>query len=264
MDSFLVLKKGVVHTLILGGESMSIGMIGLLGFLAEGFGLGMGILLLYIFNIKSQRKIGMLFGGTSGLMIAMICFDVLPEALESQRIDLVIIGICIGVTIGLLLDDVSPIIQERVKKKGKTISMTAIALTIGIALHNIPEGFALGTLGNASIESIGQFTFILALHSIPEGIALAIPFKEAQMRLSVVMIIPLILGFLMAGGTLLGYLISGINTNCIITALGLATGIILYIVCQELLPESRKIWNGRMTSVATIIGIMLGLLLLQH
>jgi ZIP family zinc transporter len=45
--------------------------------------------------------------------------------------------------------------------------------------------------------------------------------------------------------------------------LGLAAGIILYIVCNELIPESRKIWNGRMTTVATIIGVVAGLLLLK-
>ena len=55
----------------------------LLALVAEGGGVLTGILLLYLFHIKSKRLIGMLFGTTSGIMIAMICFDVLPHALES-------------------------------------------------------------------------------------------------------------------------------------------------------------------------------------
>lgn len=241
---------------------MELMRVGVLGLLAEGGGLSLGVLLLYLFRIKNERLIGMLFGGTSGLMLAMICFDVLPEALDRGRIDLVFMGIIIGVLFGTLLDDFVPEIQKRLGRKGSSLSKMGLILAIGIALHNLPEGFALGTISNVDSESIIHFTLILALHSVPEGIALSIPFKQGGTPLSKMLFIALGLGICMGIGAIGGFVLSSMNENLVSTGLGVAAGIILYIICEELLPESKKIWNGRMTTIATILGMMLGLLLL--
>ncbi len=242
---------------------MNMWLIAAIALVAEGIGLEIGIVLLYLFRVKNSRLIGMLFGATSGLMTAIICFDVLPQALERNRIDLVVAGVMIGVTIGLLLDDFMPCLETAVPIKNSKMLKAAFTLVVGIALHNIPEGFALGTLANASSDAIQKFAAVLMLHSIPEGIALAITFKQTKIKLPVLMMIPVVLGSIMGIGGVTGYILSGINENYIVTALGLAAGIILYIVCEELMPESRKIWNGRMTTVATIAGIIVGVLLLH-
>ena len=70
------------------------------------------------------------------------------------------------------------------------------------------------------------------------------------------------LGMCMGIGAVGGYVLSSISENLISIGLGIAAGIILYIICEELLPESKKIWNGRMTTVATILGMMLGMVLI--
>lgn len=244
---------------------MDVGRAGLLGLLSEGGGLITGILILYLFQIKSGKKMGMLYGATSGLMLAMICFDILPEALDKGRMDLVFCGIIIGTLLGILLDDMVPRLESEFEKYfAQAIGKTGLILALGIAIHNIPEGFALGTMGHTSVESIGRFTLILALHSIPEGIAMAIPFKKSGTPMGVLIIMGIFLGCMMGLGAVLGYTLSGIHENLISTGLGLAAGIILYIVCGELIPESRKIWNGRWTTIATIIGLMGGILLLYH
>ncbi|PHV72035.1 ZIP family metal transporter [Sporanaerobium hydrogeniformans] len=240
---------------------MSIQIVGLMGCIAEGLGLLVGIIVFYLFKVTHKRSIGMLFGGTSGLMIAIICFDVLPEALSKNRMDLVLLGTIIGILIGLLLDEMMPYLEERVGNKGGKLS-TALVLVIGIAIHNIPEGFALGALAATGTDAVKQFIIILALHSIPEGIAVAIPFKAAQVNLKKIFFIPFILGSIMGIGVILGHVLSHSSESFVVLALGIATGVILYIVCEELLPESRKSWNGRMTTVATILGIILGLVLL--
>ncbi len=238
--------------------------IGGLGLLAEGFGLLTGILLLYVFCIKDQRMMGMLFGGTSGMMLAMICFDVLPEALSKGRIELVFVGMVIGLLSGLLIDDVAFSLERHTKRKVFYAGKMGVILALGIALHNLPEGFALGALGQTDDNTLMQFAVVLALHSIPEGIALAIPFKKAQTSLKSMLLVALILSGIMAVGAMGGYFLSGISEGLICTGLGLAAGIILYIICEELLPESKKLWNGRLTTLATILGLMLGLLILYH
>lgn len=244
---------------------MDAGTIGILGLLAEGGGLIIGFFILYLFKIKVGKNMGMLYGATSGLMLAMICFDILPEALNKGRIDLVFCGIIIGTLLGILLDDMVPVIEKKCRRYfSKSIGRTGLILTFGIAIHNVPEGFALGTMGHASIESISRFILVLMLHSIPEGIALAIPFKKAGTPLTILLSMGVFLGSMMGVGATLGYVLSGIHENLISTGLGLAAGIILYIVCGELMPESRKIWNGRLTTIATIIGLMGGILLLYN
>ncbi len=291
---------------------MDVKAAGLLGVLSEGGGLIAGILILYFFQIKSGKKMGMLYGSTSGLMLAMICFDILPEALDKGRMDLVFCGIIIGTLLGVLLDDIVPNLEAKCEKHfsqtvgktglilalgiavhnipegfalgamghtsdivpnleakcekhfSQTVGKTGLILALGIAVHNIPEGFALGAMGHTSEASIERFTLILALHSIPEGMAMAIPFKKSGTPMGVLMGIGIFLGGMMGLGAILGYILSGIHENLMSTGLGLAAGIILYIVCGELIPESRKIWNGRWTTILTIIGFMGGILLLYH
>lgn len=237
--------------------------IGLLGLLAEGGGLGIGIILLHFFHIKNGKIMGMLYGATSGLMLAMICFDILPEALDKGRTDLVFCGIIIGCLLGIILDEWVPMLEARLSIRGNSgIGRTGLILAIGIAIHNLPEGFALGTMALAAEERIISFTVILALHSVPEGIAMAIPFIKARTPLIRLLLMAAGLGMIMGIGGMIGYRFSGVHENMISTGLGVAAGIILYIVCGELIPESRKIWNGRLTTLATIVGLMLGLILL--
>ena len=231
--------------------------------LAEGLGLSSGIAGFYLLNIKSRRIIGMLFGGTSGLMIAVICFDVLQEALEYNRMDLVTIGVMIGMILGLLLDNMVSQIEDRLHIKNSENLKMVIALVLGIAIHNIAEGFAFGTIALVEPKAMIRFAFILALHSMPEGIALAVPCRKSQIKVYSMIAVAWILGVVMSMGALLGYFIGSISQHFVTTIMGVAAGIILYIVCEELIPESRKMWNGRMTAVATILGIILGMLILH-
>lgn len=247
------------------GECMDVMRVGIIGFLAESIGLSMGMMALYAFQIKNGKSMGMLYGGTSGLMLAMICFDVLPDALEKGRMDLVFCGIIIGALLGILLDEAVEALEHKSSKMQlKHIERTGLILILGIAIHNIPEGFALGTIAHTSMDSISRLAIIMAMHSIPEGIALAIPFKKANTSLIILLGMAIYLGAMMGIGAVLGYTLSGFSEHLISTGLGVAGGIILYIVCGELIPESRKIWNGRLTTIATIAGLMGGILLLKY
>lgn len=235
--------------------------VGLIALVAEGVGVAIGILLLYIFNIKNKRMIGMLFGATSGIMIAIICFDILPEALQANANLLVVLGAGIGICLGLLLGDFTELMRQKISIFNSKMAGTAFILLLGIAIHNIPEGFALGTLAISAPEALSKFALVICLHSIPEAIAIAIPLKASGTKKKLIFMIPLLLGSIMGIGAIIGFLLSQIAESFIAVALGIAAGIILYIVCEELLPESRKVWNGRMTTVATIIGILIGMFL---
>ncbi|OOB80403.1 MAG: zinc permease [Epulopiscium sp. Nuni2H_MBin003] len=232
-----------------------------IAFIAEGLGVAIGILLVCIFNIKNQRLIGMLFGLTAGVMLSMICFDILPEAISTNRFELVVLGMLIGVGLGLSLQQVIHFTEDKLLLSNSKMLKTGLALLIGIGIHSIPEGFALGSLSYTSQETILNFATVICLHSIPEAIAVAIPLK-GNVKTSFMFLIPVCLGLAMGIGAILGYFLSKISDVFIVISLGIAAGIILYIICEDLLPESKHIWNGRLTSVATVIGVILGIILL--
>lgn len=237
--------------------------IGLLAFLTEAVGLSIGFLLFYGFKVTHKRLIGMLYGVTSGIMIAMICFDLLPEAMHMGKEWLVVVGVGIGLAIGVSLDEIGEGFKSKSKKGSQRIHTTGYILLIGIAVHSFPEGFVLGTMCINAPENLSSFLMVIGLHSIPEAIALAVPFKWMKVPMKWVVTTPFIIGMMMGSGAILGSYFAHTATVFIPLTLGVAAGVILYIVCEELIPESRKIWNGRMTSIATILGIILGMFMMH-
>ena len=145
-------------------------------------------------------------------------------------------------------------------KKSKSLK-SGIVLTMAIALHNIPEGIALGTLLALSPQTGMKVALIVMLHSIPEGMAIAIPLHRGGIRPKILGMICMSLAGLMGIGAMVGFAASALPPTLVTLTMGFAAGIILYIVCEELMPESKEVWNGRLTTVAVISGIILGILI---
>ncbi len=81
-------------------------------------------------------------------MLAIICFDLIPEAMEFEKIINILIGIIIGIIIMIVCD---VLVQNKFKASSKYIKntnsllKTGIAIAVGLALHNLPEGLAIGS-----------------------------------------------------------------------------------------------------------------------
>jgi ZIP family zinc transporter len=234
-----------------------------IGLIAEGLGVAIGITLFYLFKSTNQKIIGMLFGATSGLMIAMICFDVLPAALATKEELGVFVGVLAGVGIGLCLEEFTTLLQQKLLNNVSKKLNSALLLTLGIALHNLPEGFALGSLFHTHRASVFPFAIILTMHSIPEAIAIAVSLKKANIKYLKALPLCIFLGGVMGIGAVCGYTLSNVSQAFLALILGFAAGIILYIVCQDLLPESRRVWNGRLTTIATVLGLLVGMFLIM-
>lgn len=103
-------------------------------------------------------------------MIAIVCFDLVPEALELSSIVVTLMGIMLGVIVMIACDSV---IKNKYKQKGsgRTNSLLKIGIIVGIglALHNFPEGLAIGSGFGASYKLGISLAISIALHDIPEG-----------------------------------------------------------------------------------------------
>ena len=126
----------------------------LIGLFFGTFGTTIGGLIGIKFNNASNKLLSFILSFASGLMMSIVCFDLIPEALKISDFSIAIIGVIFGI-ITMILCDV--IVQNKLNSMRNTYSKnsllkTGIAVAIGLALHNIPEGLAIGSGFEASIK----------------------------------------------------------------------------------------------------------------
>ena len=195
--------------------------------------------------------------------MAVICFDLIPEALEISSISNVILGTIIGIVIMILCNSiVGRKIDSKLKFHNKESSLlkTGIIVSIGLAIHNFPEGLAIGSGFEASIKLGLSLAIAICLHDIPEGISMSIPMKNGGMKTSKIMLYVILSGITTGVGALFGALIGSISEAVIAICLSFAAGAMLYIVSGELIPESNKLYSGRMSSVGNMLGFLIGII----
>lgn len=224
-------------------------------------GTGLGGAIAFVLRKPSKRFLSFLLNFSAGLMIAVVCFDLLPEAFEIGNLAYGILGIIIGVGAILFFEGlIASYFKQSQKTKEKSFIQTGILLGIGIALHNFPEGLAIGS-GFTAIESYGLgLSLVIALHDIPEGIAMATPMSIGGIDKFKVFLSAVIAGIPTGIGALVGYLLGEISPTFICICLGFAGGAMLYITCSELIPEARDLHRGRMSSLGLVLGVIVGTL----
>lgn len=211
---------------------------------------------------KSNKFLSFILSFAAGLMMAVICFDLIPESLEISKLSQSIIGIFLGIVIMIVCDFiVDKKISKKLKKQEKEISLlkTGIIVSIGLAIHNVPEGLAIGSGFDASIKLGYSLALAICFHDIPEGISMAIPMKNGGMKIYKIMFYVILSGIATGIGTLIGAIIGKVSEQIISICLSFAAGAMLYIVSGELIPESNKLYKGRMSAIGNIIGIIIGI-----
>ena len=206
----------------------------------------------------SNKFLSFILALASGLMMSVICFDLIPTALETTDITKVISGIIIGIVIMIFCDI---FLEKKVKKlSSNSLVKTGIIVAIGLTIHNIPEGLAIGSGFESSMKLGLSLAVVICLHDLPEGIAIAIPMKKGGMKKNKILKYVILSGVTTAIGTIIGVIIGGISETVIALCLSLAAGSMLYIVSGELLPESCKLYSGRLSSIGNVLGFILGMI----
>jgi len=137
-------------------------------------------------------------------------------------------------------------------------------MAIGIALHNLPEGFAVGSGFEASAKLGFTISGVIIIHDIPEGIAMAVPMRAGGISKLKTFAYTILSGVPMGIGAFLGAALGNISSQMIAVCLGFAGGAMLYIVLGEMIPESKRIYLGRLSSVGNIIGIICGIIISKY
>ena len=222
----------------------------LLGLFFGTFGTTLGGIIGCCFKNVSNKFLSFILSFASGLMMSIICFDLIPEALGLSSIIMVIVGILFGI-ITMIFCDI--LVTNKFSKNRSfnenNLLKTGIIVSIGLAIHNFPEGLAIGSGFEASIKLGIGLAIAICLHDIPEGISMAVPMKNGGMKISKVIFYVILSGITTGIGAFFGVIIGSISETIIAINLSFAAGAMLYIVSGELIPESNKLYNGRISAV---------------
>lgn len=143
----------------------------LLGLFFGTFGTTIGGIIGCTFKKISNRFLSFILSFASGLMMSIICFELIPESLRISNSNMVYVisGILLGIICMIYCD---LIVQKKFsfnpKYNGNSLLKTGIIVSIGIALHNLPEGLAIGSGFGESFELGISLAIAICFHDIPE------------------------------------------------------------------------------------------------
>lgn len=205
----------------------------------------------------SQKMLGNINAFASGLMLSIVMFDLVPEAFTKINFFSAIIFSFIGVLIIIFIDVIS-------SSKGKfhtTHSKVAFMAAVGLMIHNFPEGIIMGAGFVASGDLGIKMSLLIAIHDIPEGIAVSAPLMVARVKRFKILGYAFITALPTVIGGWIGVLIGNVSSQLLGACLSIASGIMLYVIFGEMLPEALNLEKGRGITFSIFIGIILGLVI---
>jgi len=265
--------------------------------LAGVVGTGLGGLIGAMLQKDSNRTVSLLLSFAGGVMLSVVCFDLITESIETNvGIGVVILSVALGVAIIFLLnhiidrrtnpevphidkshpktaDDLDELIHSdhynhhHAKQDNKfALFMAGVIMASAIALHNVPEGMTIGASYASNSGVMGSTALVLAvligLHNIPEGMAVSVPLISGGMNKPKAVLITALSGVPTMLGALLGFAIGEIGPLGLALSLGFASGAMLYVVFGEILPQSILMYHSKLPAFSAITGILVGLLII--
>ncbi len=244
----------------------------LYSFLA-GSSTAIGAVVLLFFGPPGKKTMAVLLGFAGGIMLALSVFELMPEAVELGSMTTVIVGFLIGCGMMFGVDQILPHAHmsesdhleienpEKFPQGEASVLRTGYLIFFGIALHNVPEGLAIGAGLEASPELGMYIAIAIALHNVPEGLAVAGPLRAGGMPGGKVVLFTLGAGLMTVLGTGIGLLIFNISPLLVSGSLAFAAGAMVYIVNDELIPQANSM-NSHFANAGLIVGLLLGFIIL--
>ncbi len=214
----------------------------------------------------STRMQDSMLGFAAGMMLAASAFSLILPGLEAGR-ELfgngpaaaltVVVGLGLGVLLMLGLDHFTPHEHQSTGPRGPEFArLNRVWLfVLAIALHNIPEGMAIGvSFANGDLGVGLPLTAAISIQDIPEGLAVALALRTTGLSARTSVLIVAASGLMEPIGALVGIGMSSGFAIAYPVSLGLAAGAMIFVVSHEVIPETHR--NGHQTPAT--LGLMLG------
>ena len=228
-------------------------------------------------NKMSQKVEKILLGFASGVMIAASIWSLLIPSIDMAENQGVVpwipatIGFLAGMLFLLILDSVIPHLHlesdkpEGIKSKLKKTTMMVLAVT----LHNIPEGMAVGVtfagalIGNTGIAMTSDYALEIgiAIQNFPEVAIISMPLKSEGVTKPKAFLYGMLSGIVEPIGAILTILLTNIIVPILPYLLSFAAGAMIYVVVEELIPESQAGEHSNIGTVGVAIGFVIMMIL---
>ena len=260
-------------------------------------GTGLGGIISGLFKRDSVKTASLLLSFAGGVMIAIVCFDLIKSAILTG---VHVLYICTTITLGvgivyllnLFIDRITNSEVRHITKKHPqtadnldeiihsnhlsvhlrrndtkfALFSAGIIMACAIALHNLPEGMTIGA-SYANTHGVMEgsalvLAILIGLHNIPEGMAIAVPLINGGIKRRFAILITALSGSPTIIGALLGYWLGDIGPLGLALSLSFASGAMFYVVFGEILPQSILMYRSKLPAFSIILGILVGLLVI--
>ena len=221
-----------------------------------------GALIGFIFKKISHKFSDIVLSFAAGVMLAAAVLGLIVPSLEyggKYGILITVAGIFAGAVCLNLIDKLVPHLHKIVGVEPEShhnANLSKVLLfVLAIAIHNLPEGIAAGVgFGSGDTTQALIIAGGIALQNIPEGMVIIAPMLAAGISPRKTFILAMITGLVEVVGTLIGYFAVSISTAILPFALAFAGGTMLYVISDEMIPETHAHGSERGATYALLIG----------
>ena len=225
----------------------------------------LGALAVLVWRKPSQKYLNGALGFAAGVMLAASFTSLILPGVEYGGILPVLIGMVFGVIILIAGDRFIPHLHPGRGHEGpETGRIRAVWLFIlAITLHNMPEGLAVGVgFGSENLADAIPLMLAIGIQNIPEGLAVAVAALNAGMGTYFYAgFVGIRAGLIEIPLTILGVLAVQYVRPLLPYAMGFAAGAMLYVISDEIIPETHGMGNERIATLGTMAGVMVMLYL---
>ena len=231
-----------------------------------------GAVLGFVFKNISRRFADVVLSFAAGVMLAASVIGLILPSLEGDGVwtlPISLIGIFLGALSLVLFDRLVPHISDLIAKKDHSAPerkrLESILLFVtAIAVHNLPEGVAAGVaFGTGNTAEALTVAFGIAVQNIPEGMVIIAPMLASGISVPKTVFIAVLTGVIEIVGTLIGYYAVGLSDAILPFALAFAGGTMLFIISDEMIPETHPEGRGRYATFSLLAGFAL-MLVVSH
>jgi len=259
----------VSQIIVFGSLYLFFGKVAMIGFFASilaGLATGLGALPAALFKQVPTTVYNGLLGGAAGVMLAAAAFSLLVPGIEygneiwpDRGLWVVAAGMLFGALFLHLADKKLPHIHFKDDLNAHADSLQKIWLFIfAITIHNFPEGMSVGvSFGTGDMSNGIILAIAIALQNIPEGLAVALPLVALGYNRWKAVGIATLTGLVEPVGGLLGITMVSIFSSVLPFAMGFAAGAMIFVISEEIIPETHSNGRSRYATFALMIGFII-------
>ncbi|MBE6607806.1 MAG: ZIP family metal transporter [Ruminococcaceae bacterium] len=221
-----------------------------------------GALIGFIFKKISHKFSDIVLSFAAGVMLAAAVIGLVLPSLEyggKYKLIITIVGIFAGALCLNVIDKIVPhlhkLIGTDIEEHGDSSLSKVLLFVTAIAIHNLPEGIAAGVgFGSGDTAQALMIAGGIALQNIPEGMVIIGPMLASGVKPGKTFVIAMITGLIEVVGTLIGYFAVSIASAILPFALAFAGGTMLYVISDEMIPETHAHGSERGATYALLVG----------